>query len=58
METMRSALEGAGVRATIVSAPGKNHGSINQEIGQVDDAVTRAVEAFFAEHLGPVTTGR
>ncbi len=55
MEAMRSTLEGAGIGAEIVEAPGKNHGSINQEIGLVDDAITKAVGRFFAARFGTVT---
>ncbi|MHC4830663.1 MAG: alpha/beta hydrolase, partial [Planctomycetota bacterium] len=48
---MVSALTAAGVTAKVVAAPRKNHGQINQQIGLVDDAVTRATARFFAKQL-------
>ena len=49
---MVAALRSAGVSASVVEAPGKSHGGINQDIGRVNDAVTRATVRFLAEKLG------
>ncbi len=52
IEQMAARLREVGVGAERVDAPRKTHGSINRELGEVDDFVQRAVVAFFAARLG------
>ncbi len=56
MDAMLARLAEIGVEGTRVNAPRKTHGSINQQIGSVDDAITRAVVEFFTEKLAPAGT--
>jgi acetyl esterase/lipase len=49
-EGLAARLREAGVEATVVPAEGKTHATINRELGQPDDAPTKAVFEFLREH--------
>jgi len=46
-----AALKKAGGTATVVAGEGKTHGSISADLGLPDDEVTKALFAFFDEHV-------
>lgn len=48
---LAEALVAAGGQAKVYSAEGKNHGSINREIGKAGDAVTAEILTFLRERL-------
>lgn len=47
------ALAGVGVPAKVVAAEGKNHGTINRDVGKAGDAVTAEMMEFLRERLAP-----
>lgn len=49
---LAASLREAGVEAKVVSAEGKTHATINRELGQPDDAPTKAVFEFLGSHRG------
>jgi acetyl esterase/lipase len=51
-QALAGALGAAGVAARVVHAPGKDHGSINRDIGTPGDGPTRAILAFLANPGG------
>ncbi len=55
-EGLAARLREAGVEAKVVPAEGKTHATINRELGQPDDASTKAVFEFLrARGTTPVT---
>ena len=52
-EAFRKTLEEAGVPAKVVDGSDRNHGQINQRLGQKDDRITREVEDFLKAILKP-----
>ncbi len=50
-EALAAKLRDAGVPAKVVPAPGKNHATINREIGAPDDGPTKEIFAFLKERL-------
>jgi acetyl esterase/lipase len=52
-QALAQRLTSAGVSATVVSAQGKTHATINRELGTAGDAPSQAVLRFLEEHRGP-----
>jgi acetyl esterase/lipase len=49
-EGLAARLREVGVEATVIPAEGKTHASINRELGQPEDAPTKAVFEFLRDH--------
>lgn len=56
MDAMLNRLAELGVAGSRVTAPRKTHGTINQQLGTVDDKITQAVVDFFAATLASDAT--
>ena len=52
-EAFAKALDAAGIRAEVVAAPDKTHGTLNRDLGRPGDKPTAAVDAFLDSLLAP-----
>jgi acetyl esterase/lipase len=57
-EQFAKALGNAGVSAAVVPAAGKTHGTINSELGLLDDKPTRALFDFMSRQLESTRTSK